>query len=183
MPTGIKENLIGQKISMLSIIERHIIKKKVFYLCLCECGKTKLMRQESIKRYKSCGCLHKLKVSKPQGERDLTAAKAAYNNYVYRDKERGLDIDLTFEKFLQFSLRDCYYCGQKPDNVSRTKSGGIFIYNGLDRLDSRLGYTESNVVTSCHTCNTIKMAMTRESFDDWIIRAYNRLLQRKEINV
>lgn len=54
------QNLIGQKFNKLTVIDGPIIKnKKTFWLCKCECGKTKLARADQLKSgaTKSCGCL------------------------------------------------------------------------------------------------------------------------------
>ena len=37
-------------------------------------------------------------------------------------------------------------------------------YNGIDRLDSSLGYTKDNIVTCCKICNYAKNKMKFEDF-------------------
>ncbi|MEG1411770.1 MAG: hypothetical protein RSD36_18200 [Terrisporobacter sp.] len=61
MARGIKENLIGNKIGMLNILDSKFSNRKTYYLCKCECGNEKWIRSDSIKsgKQQSCGCLRK----------------------------------------------------------------------------------------------------------------------------
>jgi len=43
-----------------------------------------------------------------------------------------------------------------------------FIYNGIDRIDSKLGYSADNVVSCCFFCNRAKMDRSFEDFMAWI---------------
>ena len=47
---------------------------------------------------------------------------------------------------------------------------GVFIYNGIDRLDPTRGYIAKNVVPCCKTCNVAKLRMSREEFLNWVWR-------------
>lgn len=48
----------------------------------------------------------------------------------------------------------------------------MFVYSGLDRVDSKRGYTLNNVVPACIICNRAKTDLTREEWVAWIARAY-----------
>lgn len=56
-----KNNLIGQKKGMLTILEKKVENNRTYYYCLCECGNKKWIRHDSIMSsgQKSCGCLSK----------------------------------------------------------------------------------------------------------------------------
>ncbi|MDC4245566.1 hypothetical protein [Clostridium perfringens] len=62
--------LIGQKIGLLTVLEKKSEKKargsKIYYLCQCECGNKKWIRADNLKKSKSCGC---------RGDRDLIGKK------------------------------------------------------------------------------------------------------------
>ena len=51
-------------------------------------------------------------------------------------------------------IQDCFYCGGKPETIHKcnTTSLNIFKYNGIDRLDNKIGYVKTNCVTYCKTC-------------------------------
>ena len=53
------------------------------------------------------------------------------------------------------------------------KTGPSFYYNGLDKVNPKLGYTKSNVVTSCSECNYAKSDKSIEDFYRFIVRVYN----------
>ena len=59
-----KENLIGLKFNLLTVLsEDPENSQKV--ICQCECGNIKSIRKTNLKsgQTKSCGCLHKSKIS------------------------------------------------------------------------------------------------------------------------
>lgn len=94
------------------------------------------------------------------------------------------DKDLSFDKFLELSQNNCWYCDCPPSNVynwyvSCIKSkpytsqylidNGTFIYNGLDRLDNTKLHDTSNVVPCCFICNRAKNNMNFYDFRSHII--------------
>lgn len=50
--------------------------------------------------------------------------------------------------------QNCHYCDGKLN-----ETGG-----GLDRIDSKKGYTLKNVVACCYTCNTMKSSLDVSDF-------------------
>jgi hypothetical protein len=61
--TGIALELTGRKFNRLLVLERVAgnVKHKSFWLCLCDCGKTKIVQGYYLTSgtTKSCGCLRK----------------------------------------------------------------------------------------------------------------------------
>lgn len=57
----IKQNLIGKKYGLLTILDSKFEKSRTYFLCKCDCGNEKWIRADSIKKgnQKSCGCLMK----------------------------------------------------------------------------------------------------------------------------
>ena len=51
--------------------------------------------------------------------------------------------------------------------ITHNSVGGAYVYNGLDRQNSALGYLPSNVVTSCIRCNQMKRMRSAEEFLEW----------------
>jgi len=56
----------------------------------------------------------------------------------------------------------CHYCGETP-------VPGISL-NGLDRVDSRQGYTDANTVPCCSICNDMKITFSMTEFIDSVRR-------------
>lgn len=67
-------------------------------------------------------------------------------------KIRNIVFDLSYEYLTKFFKACCYYCGDKVPILS------------LDRVDSSIGYTESNVVSCCFLCNRMKLVSTKDEF-------------------
>ena len=74
--------------------------------------------------------------------------------------------DLTKEQFKYLTKQNCYYCGKEPDQIRKNNdySHGIYVYNGIDRLDNNRGYTTDNTVSCCGLCNKMKLTLTEEQF-------------------
>jgi len=78
---------------------------------------------------------------------------------------RGYSFDLSRAVMIDLFGRSCFYCGQPPANQTKLPSAyGQFTYNGIDRYDSSLGYTDSNCVTCCFHCNKTKGRMSGDEF-------------------
>lgn len=68
---------------------------------------------------------------------------------------------LTNEECYQLFQQNCFYCGAKPNTrINRGKQKGktyySCVYNGIDRINNKVGYVLYNVVTCCGTCNFMK---------------------------
>jgi hypothetical protein len=96
------------------------------------------------------------------------------------------DGNILFEQFLTLAAKDCYYCGAPPNNKYNEASGdkrrsiiaktkGLFIYNGLDRLNQSLNHNIDNVVTCCKICNMTKRNMNHDQFIELITKIYHNM--------
>ena len=52
------------------------------------------------------------------------------------------------------------------------------MHNGIDRVDSTMGYAIDNCVPCCKTCNIAKHTMTTIEFAGWINRAYQHFASK-----
>lgn len=149
---------------------------------LCECGRTYDASLGAVLQgnTQSCGCSRRL---------DDYSVGMTYLWSRYRSSAalRGLAWDLDrgfFETLLSYP---CHYCGSAPTARSvrlrkpRLADGDIekraclVVANGLDRIDSSLGYDASNVVTCCSVCNLAKSDTDHSSFVSWLSRAASNL--------
>jgi hypothetical protein len=89
-------------------------------------------------------------------------------------RKRGLEWDLSDDELERLVKGDCHYCGAPPR--LRTFNGGKYatLMNGIDRIDSSLGYYEGNCLSCCPDCNRAKMALGYEEF----LELVNRIAQR-----
>lgn len=82
-----------------------------------------------------------------------------YKNYQRNAKTKDRNFDLSENDFIEISKRPCIYCGEYSD----TYNGEPF--SGVDRVDSKLGYSLDNCVPCCATCNRMKLDL---DVNDWI---------------
>jgi hypothetical protein len=105
--------------------------------------------------------------------------------------KRGLKIgpSISFEVFKQLSLAPCLYCGENYsleawDDYSgaadKPLSDTIVKYNGIDRINSVLGYEDGNCVPCCRTCNLAKNTMSQTEFYTWIEKVYRFSIEKHQ---
>ena len=166
----------GNTYGLLMAIERSTFRGPnggAYWLCLCECGNTKTVRGVALRAGQniSCGCRAKL----PRGQ-------AALNNLYGLTKRNaikgGKEWELSKTKFAELTKQNCTYCGVKPEQKHGfSYLNGYYFYNGLDRIDSSLGYTIENVVPCCGNCNRAKNTLSVSEFIGLIRRIYNYTLE------
>ena len=81
-------------------------------------------------------------------------------------KKNMIGIVIDYEKFKKLSKSKCKYCWTEhskeiQDRLNESKSQKrlseeILKINGIDRVDSNIGYTNENSVPCCKTCNFAK---------------------------
>ena len=106
----------------------------------------------------------------------IASMRKLIRDYKRHAKDRELEWSLTEEQVVELTKQDCYYCGVKPNNISKSAIyNGSYTYNGLDRVDNNKGYTIDNVVPCCKKCNTIKGNLTLQEFKELINKIYNKI--------
>lgn len=149
--------------------------------CECKCGKICIQRADKVASY-SCGCLQKKATANANKKRAKKNSHSAKNSlflaYQYGAKERDLEFNMSFKKFIEITSQNCYYCGVKPTQVQKAR-GGNYIYNGIDRKNPKVGYIVSNCVASCKICNRAKLDMSFEDFQIYLVRLKSNSLIKK----
>jgi hypothetical protein len=96
--------------------------------------------------------------------------------YRHKAKKAGREFALTVPQFERIAASPCFYCGSLPTNVHRSPhASGDYVYNGLDRVDSRKAYTVSNTIACCKACNLAKGARSQGEFISWLLRCVTHL--------
>ena len=125
----------------------------------------------------SCGCLRsemssqRLKSFERANKLESGVGSCNYlwNNYKQGAKKRGLSFEVPKDVFKLITSSDCHYCGSEPNGfVKGRRSNGAYVFNGIDRRDSSVGYVEGNMLPCCSVCNYAKNDMKYEDFQDWI---------------
>lgn len=58
-----------------------------------------------------------------------------------------------------------------------------FLYNGIDRVDSKKGYVAGNVVTCCRNCNQAKSDKSIDEFEEWAIRLAEQIKIKRSYEI
>lgn len=185
-----KNSLINQKFSRLTVVaESDPINHRTAWLCVCDCGNTKIIKSEHLidGTTKSCGCLNIEK--RTARAKHMYSANIKYHpsktsaRRVWRTRYNN---GISFEDFFELSQKPCYYCGSLPNNMQNVakedkkssqyaKDNGDFIYNGLDRVDNAKPHIIDNCVPCCKWCNFAKRERSVEEFKIWIKRLYENI--------
>lgn len=172
------KDLTGQKFGRLAVREKGPLKPSGKYggmrqtwVCDCECGKTHTAVSSDLisGNTRSCGCLLQ-----------EATRTADYYSVVSRlraevDKAGKFEWLLDTELAVKLVQQDCYYCDLEPRPSARFKH---LKFNGLDRIDSTQGYTDTNVRTCCIRCNTAKNNQTEEAFFAQVKRIHDKHLKK-----
>lgn len=127
--------------------------------CRCDCGAVVVRKWGWIEMHKgdpllSCGCAQRVLVPKVD---PMSTFVAIYRSQCRRvSKEWALSDDEAMRLF----RGNCFYCGRPPSRPLRVGDETCEKRNGIDRVDSRLGYISGNCVSCCTDCNRIKYTMT-----------------------
>lgn len=180
-------DITGKRFNRLVAIKfvKKIKNSGSFWLCKCDCGNEVVVRIYDLYKglnnnkggTKSCGCLDLERKRIEKGKASFNRVLGTYKNGA---KNRGIFFGLDEQQFRKLTSDFCYYCGSKPrqipeDNANRN---GIYVYNGIDRINNDLGYVIDNCVSCCKVCNRAKLNMGQQEFLSWIngLVVYRNLL-------
>lgn len=190
-----KECLIGQTFNHLTVIAKsdHIavgsngVKLGPTWVCQCVCGNTREVLNKHLKNGStvSCGCMRKVSSrigslaaakKKSKGTDWVnSAAKKKFTAFEQKCIIRGKKTSLTQDQFKTLVTSNCQYCGKKPMLDPKDRNMSTKDLNGVDRVDSSIGYLIDNCVPCCKYCNYAKNDMTVEEFKAHITAIYNNL--------
>lgn len=152
----------GQKYGMVTFTRPKLecnTERRFIWEGICDCGnyveRVPVKLADSVRKgwLPNCGC-HPINKLSP-GAWGMNATLLGYKNSA---KKKGNEWNLTDEEATTLFAGECAYCGTPPSNTRRSKGAhGIFIYNGIDRVNNDEGYTLSNSVSCCGRCNKIKL--------------------------
>lgn len=151
--------------------DRH---KNNIYRCKCDCGNTAFVRGNNLTsgNTRSCGCLSREVKNAQRPPQNRGVINQIILQYKRHARERGFSWELTFDDVSRIIQSPCVYCGAERSNHRVTKNCKEgFDHNGIDRVDSSMGYSRENVVPCCKICNMTKRDMKQKDFILWLQRA------------
>lgn len=182
---------VGQQVGDFTISSYD--KNEGRYQLTCKCGATSIGASDHITRkislllsegYVACqNCTFKyqqeFKETRIKNDK-LYTYKDVYREYVKKAKERGISFELSLDQASVLFEQNCYYCGSEPRNFRTRQNGQEIIYQGIDRVDNKIGYNIENVVACCKYCNSSKMDRTQDDFLNHISKIYFNKVHRLE---
>ena len=118
-------------------------------------------------RIKSCGCYKWYK--KLFG--DEASFRSLYTRYKSDAKRYDREFNLTLEQFKSITSSNCFYCKDQPNRPFKrpytntsVEDCDPYMCNGIDRVDSSIGYVFENCVACCTTCNYMKLDLRQDVF-------------------
>lgn len=185
-------DLTGQRFGRLVVLEsfESFTNRRMVWRCQCDCGNVKHVATNHLRdgATTSCGCLRtelgtarlqnyiKKNGSSRRGEYGQSNKTRLYLSYGRSARRRNIEFSLSQDEFINITSKNCYYCGVEPMTISKSKGTfGQYVHNGVDRLDSNVGYVLNNCVPCCWMCNRAKLDSPLDEFLAWI----DRLLEKK----
>lgn len=158
------KSLIGKRFGVVTVIERDDYKK--VWKVVCDCGSQLYMSSRFIRKNEIRNCSPSCKFYQEQLN---TPEQSLYGIYKRGAIKRKHSFKITMEQFNVFLYKNCFYCDGKPNN-NLTVNNKTMRYNGIDRLDNKVGYEIDNCVSCCRFCNFAKRESSHKSFIEWAIR-------------
>jgi len=84
----------------------------------------------------------------------LENIKIHYSNYIRSANDKNLEFGLSPDEFDEIVKANCYYCGIIQERG----------FNGIDRMNSCVGYVADNCVNACSMCNYMKASLSVDAF-------------------
>lgn len=168
-------NELGNVYDRLTVISLHPGRWKTGakWVCMCSCGKEKVAPGVGLRNgsYRSCGCLSiENSINNPsRGSLRDSSLRRMFLQYKQNCNKgaRKMGFNLSIDEFEYIVTQKCFYCSRPPSEAytkRRYKSGEPLLSNGVDRIDSSLGYSLDNCVPCCSVCNVGKMALSQGDF-------------------
>ena len=160
------KDITGQRFGLLTAVSR-VGRGEIpshsggtVWLFRCDCGNSCTRRCLPLTKAvnpPSCGCSGQPSRHRHWASRILCISRK-------RMQLQGLQCELSVERFGDLMSKPCHYCGAPPSTpispASRLKTKDSYhvgVRNGIDRVDSSLGYVEGNCVPCCFRCNRMKL--------------------------
>lgn len=165
-------NMIGKRFGKLEVLKETTSYKtgrssRKQYICMCDCGTEMVATGSRLRANKTYQCAKCGFLSRKQNKQKYTPLERSYNLHILdRCKKSNILCNLSLYEYGGLISQNCYYCNSAPQFKSYT---GIYS-NGIDRLDSKLGYSKYNCVPCCTKCNIMKHTLTVKEFHSHILK-------------
>lgn len=167
-----EKTFLNKKKNLLTVIKIFSKKEKSGLIrkycdCICDCGNTKTIRLDSIRKTLSCGCLtgssFKEKLLKQDNWENFKITKTIFAEIKRSAIRRNIVFDLTIEYLWDLFLKQNKKCNLTGMDIQFSNIN-VFKTASLDRINSNLGYVENNVQWLHKDINAIKSNFQQDYF-------------------
>jgi len=183
-----KKCLLNKRFGNLIVIsEKEHTPRGIVWFCKCDCGGEKNVLGVNLRKNngtRSCGCIAKSNLLlRNKQALSKTPWLMEMNIYKKQASKRNLSFDLIVDDFVKLITSVCDYCGAEPSKQMRSVElrKKKILKLGIDRIDSNVGYTSSNCVSCCSSCNYAKGNKDVVEFLQETQKRYEFLLSNKRI--
>jgi hypothetical protein len=157
-------DLTGKQFGELRVISKYTEIEGNYWTVYCSCGKTKVVSEDMLRHGRNIACGHCKEDNKKYNRNQYTRLQSLkrpnkVNLHVNRckahAKQQHIKYELTSHYIEKLINSSCHYCGSKEKI-------------GIDRVDSKRGYTEYNTVPCCWKCNRAKGTQPIQEFKNWV---------------
>lgn len=161
-------------------------KTATYWECRCDCGNNGSIRAYALKKGESHSCgkcnFHKeifrnnFKSWNKIEDRAESIINREFSMYKGNSLSDGREFQLTRIEFETLIKKNCHYCLRAPyREVKDPFSEEVIMLNGVDRIDSAVGYITHNCVPCCSECNVAKSTLTLDKFKNLIKAIYRNI--------
>jgi len=177
------ENLTNKIFGGIAVLSLKEVKNDRYYWTgQCVCGKIVVSRSDVIKKLNYCRYCKLYISGKVPG---LQTWSHKFRAYKKRALKNNLVFSLSFEEFKNICTKNCFYCNAEPKLLNYShrhkaltqegKGRQSIYFNGIDRIDSTLGYFHDNIRPCCKICNVAKSNLKEADFYAWINKVFKFL--------
>lgn len=159
------DNLVGMTLGNRKILKS--LPRSLFEVECLDCGHISFQRGDALSKLPNIQC-QRCKIENRDPNLNTSFLRTKGNA-----KTRGIDFSLSKLEYGEIAILSCKYCGAEPERTKNEFVERCPAYNGLDRIDSSIGYIKENVVSACKYCNYAKHDLSLEDFKSWLIRCYD----------
>lgn len=178
-------NILNKTFGKLKVIYIENKDNRLWCTCLCECGNQTTVQKGWLTsgNTKTCGCSHRRRGENHptwSGYKDISGSY--WQTVKYAAKSRNLILDLDIKKLWKLYLNQNKKCVYSDLNINfnTLKSGdGNNQTASLDRINSNIGYIESNVQWVHKDVNIMKNSLSEQNFLYWVNLIINSVKTKK----
>lgn len=174
------ENLSGRTFHNWKVIAFSHIQGRTGYYWHVKCTNCGIGKKCKSGHFKARGGCRNCELM-PKGQ---TGFNRLYYQYNKGANLRCIEFDINQDVFRRITSSPCFYCGVAPNKIKTSDGGnkstwGNYVYNGIDRKNNKIGYTDENCIPCCTICNRAKNSMSFEAFKDYIVQFANSVKEGK----